>query len=107
MTGAIYYSAPGRLTDISEVSVAVLEAIPADPVGICRLVPGLVLHPFEAAELGLDAGRLGGQETRPASAIIGAVLVLHPSALDIAREPVRRLVGACRTFVVLSCALLR
>ena len=59
MTGAIDYSAPGRLTDLGEVSVAALETIPADPVGIVRLVPGLVLHPFEAAELGLDAGRPG------------------------------------------------
>ena len=107
MTGAIDYSAPGRLTDIGEVSVAVLEAIPADPVDICRLVPGLVLHPFEATDLGLDAGRLGGREIRQASAIIRAVLALDPAALDIPREPERRLVGTCRTFVVLSCALLR
>ena len=71
MTGAIDYCAPGRLTDIGEVSVAVLETIPADPVGICRLVPGLVLHPFEAAALGLDAGRLGGRQIRRASAMIG------------------------------------
>ena len=103
MTGAIDYSAPGRLTDIGEVSVAVLEAIPADPVGICRLVPGLVLHPFEATDLGLDAGRLGGREIRLASAIIRAVLALDPAALDpaaldIPREPERRLVGTCRTF---------
>jgi len=107
MTAAIDYSAPGRLTDIGEVSVAVLEAIPADPVGICRLVPGLVLHPFEATDLGLDAGRLGGREIRQASEIIRAVLELDPAALDIPREPERRLVGTCRTFVVLSCALLR
>jgi hypothetical protein len=107
MTGAIDYSAPGRLTDIGEVSAAVLEAIPADPVGICRLVPGLVLHPFEATDLGLDAGRAGERETRPASAAIRAVLALDPAALDTPREPGRRLVATCRTFVVLSCALLR
>jgi hypothetical protein len=107
MTGTIDYSAPGRLTDIGAVSAAVLEAIPADPVGICRLVPGLVLHPFDTTDLGLDAGRLAGQQIRPASAIIRAVLALDPAALDIPREPGRRLVGTCRTFVVLSCALLR
>ncbi len=107
MNGAIDYSAPGRLTDIGEVSEAVLEAIPADPVGVCRLVPGLVLHPFDAADLDLDAGRLAGQQIRPASAIIRAVLALDPAALDIPREPGRRLVATCRTFVVLSCALLR
>ncbi len=107
VTGAIDYCTPGRLTDIGEVSAAVLEAIPADPVGICRLVPGLVVHPFEATDLGLDAGRLGGSQIRQASAIIGAVLALDPAALDIPREPERRLVGTCRTFVVLSCALLR
>jgi hypothetical protein len=107
MTSAIDYCAPGRLTDIGNVSAAVLDAVPADPVGVCRLVPGLVLHPFEARDLGLDASRLGGQEIRPASAIIRAVLALDPAALDTAREPGRRLVGTCRTFVVLSCALLR
>jgi hypothetical protein len=107
MTGAIDYSVPGPLTDLGDVSAAVLEPVPADPVGICRLVPGLVLHPFETAGLGLDAGRLAGQQIRPASAVIGAVLALDPAALDVPREPERRLVGTCRTFVVLSCALLR
>jgi hypothetical protein len=107
MTGVIDYAAPGRLTDLRGVGAAVLEGVPADPVGICRLVPGLVLHPFEAAGLGLDAGRLGGQGIRPASACIDAVLALDPSPLDIAREPERRLVGTCRTFVLISCALLR
>jgi len=107
MSDAIDYSAPGRLTDLDEVSAAVLEPVPADPVGICRLVPGLVLHPFEAADLRLDADRLSGREIRSASAIIRAVLALSPSALDVPREPERRLVGTCRTFVVLSCALLR
>jgi hypothetical protein len=107
MTGAIGYTRPGPLTDVGDVSAAVLEAVPADPVGICRLVPGLVLHPFEATDLGLDAGRFGEREIRPASAIIRAVLALDPAALDVPREPERRLVGTCRTFVVLSCALLR
>jgi hypothetical protein len=107
MTGAIDYRAPGPLTDLSEVSAAVLEPVPAHPVDVCRLVPGLVLHPFEAADLGLDAGRLAGRQIRPASAIIRAVLALDPGALDRPREPRRRLIGTCRTFVVLSCALLR
>jgi hypothetical protein len=116
MSDAIDYSAPGRLTDLGELAElgkaggpggAVLEVIPADPVGICRLVPGLVLHPFEAVDLDLDAARFAGQQLRPASAIIGAVLALDPAALDIPREPERRLIGTCRTFVVLSCALLR
>jgi len=107
VTGGIDYSVPGRLTDIGEVSRAVIKAVPADPLAICRLVPGLVLHPFEAQDLGLDVSRLAGREIRQASAIIGALLALDPRALDIAREPERRLVGTCRTFVVLSCALLR
>jgi hypothetical protein len=107
MSDTIDYSAASWLTDLSEVSAAVLEPVPADPVGICRLVPGLVLHPFEAADLGLSAGRLSEREIRPASAVIRAVLALDPAALDVPREPERRLVGTCRTFVVLSCALLR
>src|ERR1700683_1363266 len=102
MPGRIDYCAPARLPDTGEVGAAVLEAIPADPVGICRLVPGLVLHPFDAADLDLDAGRLGGRQIRRASAMIGAVLALDPAALDIAREPERRPVGPLPTLRVMA-----
>ena len=39
--------------------------------------------------------------------MIEALLTLDPSPLDIARAPDRRVIGTCRHFALLSCALLR
>ncbi len=51
--------------------------------------------------------RLAEKDIRSAAAIIQAVLALDPAPLDVPREPARRVVGTCRHFAVLSCALLR
>lgn len=39
--------------------------------------------------------------------MIGALLALDPAPMDVARTPDRRVIGTCRHFAVLSCALLR
>jgi transglutaminase-like putative cysteine protease len=39
--------------------------------------------------------------------LIDALLALDPAPLAVAREPARRVIGTCRHFAVLSCALLR
>jgi transglutaminase-like putative cysteine protease len=39
--------------------------------------------------------------------MIGALLALNPGPLTVARNPDRRLIGTCRHFAVLGCALLR
>jgi hypothetical protein len=39
--------------------------------------------------------------------IVGALLALDPAPLTTARPPDRRVIGTCRHFAVLSCALLR
>jgi hypothetical protein len=106
MTDAIDYTAAGPLTGLDESS-RLLDVVPHDPVSICRLVPGLILHPFDAQSLGLDAGRSAESQIRPADAIVRALLALDPASLTVPREPARRLIATCRSFVVLSCALLR
>ncbi|HEY2507813.1 MAG TPA: transglutaminase-like domain-containing protein [Streptosporangiaceae bacterium] len=103
----IDYSVPGPLTDLGDLAAVVLTAVPADPVEICRITTGLIVHPFQAEPLGLPAARLAEQQLRPARSIALAVLKLADSPLDVRREPARRAVGTCRNFVTLSCALLR
>jgi hypothetical protein len=67
----------------------------------------LVLHPGEAHPYGLPAKRFADNQLRPAAAIIQALLALDPAPLSVPREPEQRVVGTCRHFAVLSCALLR
>jgi len=103
----VHYAQPGPLTDLSAISPAALAGIPGDPVAICRVVPGLVIHPLGTDGLGLAAERFDDNQIRPAGGIVRALLALDPAPLSVPREPGQRVVGTCRHFAVLSCALLR
>lgn len=107
MTDGIDYAVPGPLTGLGNVSPSVLGGIADDPVGICRPVPGLVIQPDDARALGVAEERLSENQVRPAGKLIAALLALDPAPLDVPREPVMRVIGTCRHFAVLSCALLR
>jgi hypothetical protein len=107
MTAMTDYAAPGPLTDLSRVDPAILQPLPDDPVAICRLVTGLVLHPQETQGLGLAPERFADNQLRPAARIIDALQALDPGPVDQPRELTLRVVGTCRHFAVLSCALLR
>jgi len=107
VTEVIDYAVAGPLTSIDTVPRAALADLPSGPAEICRLVHDLVIQPTDAKGLGLADERFGENQLRPADAIIGALLALDPAPLTTAREPVRRVIGTCRHFAVLSCALLR
>ena len=107
VASAIDYSVPGPLTDLAAVSQAVLESIPTGPADICRPVRDLVIQPTDAKPLGLPDDRFAENQLRPAAALIEALLALDPAPLDVPRSPDRRVIGTCRHFAVLSCALLR
>ncbi|MBM0233854.1 hypothetical protein JNW91_19560 [Micromonospora sp. STR1_7] len=53
------------------------------------------------------AQRFAENHLRTVDGIIGALLALDPAPLTVARDPARRVIGTCRHFAVLSCALLR
>ena len=104
-----YFASPGPLTDL-RTHAAHVRALPTDLGALCRVVQGLVVHPFLAAPLyGLSpsALRLGELETRTAADMVARILALDPRPLDQARPPETRFVGNCRHFTVLLCALLR
>jgi hypothetical protein len=107
MTGTIDYAAPGPLTTIGPHHGPALTGLPSDPVEICRAVHDLVLQPVDAIKLGLPEHRFAENQLRPADDIIAALLAVDPAPLTVPRSPERRVIGTCRHFALLSCALLR
>jgi hypothetical protein len=103
-----YYAAPGPLTDLRTRS-AQLRELPESLADLCRVVQGLVVHPFLGHLYGLAPGalRLEDLEIRGAAEFVDRALALDPRALSEPRAPERRVVGNCRHFAVLLCALLR
>jgi hypothetical protein len=103
----IDYGTPGSLTGLERIDSEVLAGIGPDPVEICAPVRSLVIQPSDAETLALGAERFATNQLRPAAQLIEALLGLHPSPLREPRSAEMRVVGTCRHFAVLSCALLR
>jgi hypothetical protein len=103
-----YYATPGPLTDLSTHGSRLRELPTALP-DLCRVVQGLVIHPFLAHLYGLGPNevRLDELETRKASDVLTRVLELDARSITEARPPQSRFVGNCRHFSVLLCAFLR
>jgi hypothetical protein len=107
MVDTIDYTTPGPLTDLGRVHPSALDTIVGEPTEICRPARGLIIQPEEAYGLGLPAHRFAENQVRPVGALIDALLALDSAPLNVARKPSRRMIGTCRHFAVLSCALLR
>lgn len=107
MTPVIDYAAPGPMTDMSGVTPSAIGSIADTAIDICRPVHALVLQPRGATELGLDESRFAENQIRPAIGLVDSLLGLNSAPLDVARTPEQRVIGTCRHFAVLSCALLR
>lgn len=107
MVVMIDYAAPGPLTDLHGVDPAALLAETDDPVSICWPAHGLVIQPSDTERLGLSSGRLVENQIRPARKLIETLLAMDPAPLSKPREPERRVVGTCRHFALIGCALLR
>ena len=105
MSPVIDYATAGPLTTLPEN--AALEPLATTPVEICLPVHQLIIQPTDAQKLDLPAERFDENQVRPAGALVERLLALDPAPLTVAREPDKRVVGTCRHFAVLSCALLR
>jgi hypothetical protein len=107
MTNSVDYATPGPVTDLADIDPAALAALPRDPAAICAPVPTMVIQPHDATPLGLPADRFAERNIRPAATIVRKLLELDPVDLTVPRPPDRRVIGTCRHFAVLGCALLR
>jgi Transglutaminase-like superfamily len=104
---SIDYAAPGPLTTLNEIDPRLLEGLGSEPVEICWPVHRLVIQPDDAERAGVPAARLAEKSVRPAAVLIAVLIALDPSPLHVPRMESDRVVGTCRHFAVLSCALLR
>jgi hypothetical protein len=104
-----YYAAPGPMTDLTGVPADVFDGLPTDPVGLCRAVPGLLVHEMWASAYGFEVpeDRRTELQSRSALEMTDAIQRLAPGPLSAARPVAERMVGNCRHFSTLSCALLR
>jgi len=103
-----YFATPGPLTDLATYAARV-RALPDALPDLCRVVQGLVVHPFLSHLYGLAPATLRHDELemRAASEMVDRALVLDSRPLAEPRPPERRIVGNCRHFSVLLCAFLR
>jgi hypothetical protein len=107
VTAAIDYTTPGPFTAFDGIDASVLGAPGSDPVEICRPVQELVIQPTDTDALGLAPERLAEKDIRPVSELVRRLLALDAAPLATPRDPDNRVVGTCRHYAVLSCALLR
>jgi hypothetical protein len=101
------HARPGPLTRLRAEQFALAEGLPDDPTGICRAVRGLFVQPSDAAPLGIPEERIAEKNIRPASELVAALTALDPAPLHRERSPQKRVIGTCRHFATLACALLR
>jgi hypothetical protein len=97
------YARHSRWTEPGKFS-SYLEALPADPTTLPEIVGGLVLDQLFA---GPAAKGNPEPELRRMSDIIDAVLAKDTQPLDQARAPSKRVLGTCRNYALIACAILR
>lgn len=106
MDSPVPYDRPGVLTRLPAQLVAALGPLGDEPVELCRPVIGWVVQPRDAQAAGIPEERMGEANLRPAAAMFSRLLELNPD--PAAPRPEReRVVGTCRHFALLACALLR
>jgi len=103
-----YYAKPGSLSELGAHAARVKD-LPDGLADLCRVVQGLVVHPFLGHLYGLEpaAIRHAELEIRGAAEFLDRALALDPRPLAEPRPPERRVVGNCRHFTLLLCSLLR
>lgn len=101
------YSRPGPLTSLDPTQLRLAEGLPDDPVGICAAVQSLVIQPADAAALGVPENRMAEKNIRPVNELISVLTALDPAPLHQVRTPAMRVIGTCRHFATIACAILR
>lgn len=103
-----YYTDHGLMTNLS-AHADWLKNLPEDVPGICKLVQQNLLHIFWAERYGvqLSPERKAEVNIRSAAAMLAHIRATDDRPLTTSRIPEDRLVGNCRDFSTLTCALLR
>ncbi|WP_449348366.1 transglutaminase-like domain-containing protein [Streptomyces shaanxiensis] len=101
------YSRPGPFTRFDDSQLPLLEGLTEDPVGVCAAVQSLVIQPADAVAAGVPESRVAEKNIRSVNELITALTALNPAALHQPRTPETRVIGTCRHFATIACAVLR
>jgi len=103
-----YYSTPGPVTAPGK-HAALLGGLPAEVGSLVEVVQGLLLHVHWAVRYGIRLSEERNQEAqlRTVEKMLGRIAALDDRPLTAARPLELRLIGNCRDFSTLLCALLR
>lgn len=103
-----FYASQSATTDPGRYA-ALFNGLPRDVASLVKILQGVLLHIFWAERYGVKLGdeRKGEVNLRRVEAQLARLLELDDQPLIVARTPERRLVGNCRDFSVLLCAMLR
>ena len=101
-----FYSHPASMTALP---AGVTDDLPRDVRGLFAIVQGLMMHQFWGGAYGetISEARQREAQMRSSRDMLGRVRAIDPAPVSEARPPGRRVIGVCRHFSVLACALLR
>lgn len=103
-----YYTTQSLITDPGEY-LGLFADLPHDVSGLCQVVQGLIIH-FEEGDLfgyTIPEDRLPEVDTRYTEKMLARIVELDDRLLTEPRPLEKRLVGCCRDFAVLFCAMAR
>lgn len=103
-----YYAQPELITDPLNYS-ELLKGLPAEIPALCQVVQGLLIHIFWLEQYGLKLSEERQREVqiRSVARKLARIKELADWPLAVLRPPEKKLVGNCRDFSVMLCAILR
>ncbi|MDY6875585.1 MAG: transglutaminase-like domain-containing protein [Chloroflexota bacterium] len=103
-----YYACPDLITDPGE-QAELFNGLPTHISALCHVVQGVLLHIFWTGRYGVELSEERKQEVniRQVSHMLARIREMDDQPLTVARPPGKRLVGNCRDFSTLLCAMLR
>ncbi len=103
-----YYKAHGSMSRVDE-QAARLSELPQNVAALCAVIQGVLIHRDLAFAYGatFPQERQRDAHIRPVAAMLARIHELDGNPLALAREPGRRMVGVCRHFTLMLCAMLR
>jgi hypothetical protein len=103
-----YYASPGVMTD-PQPYASLFDGLPAELPELVKVVQGLLVHIFWAERYGLTLSEARKEEVqlRRVDYQLARILELDDRPLVEARPLEQKLVGNCRDFSVMLCAMLR
>jgi hypothetical protein len=104
----VYYASPGLMTDPQEYT-HLFNGLPTKIPELVKVAQGLMLHIFWAERYGLKLSEERKQEVQLRFVVpqLARILELDNRPLTAVRPLEKKLVGNCRDFSVLMCAILR